>query len=217
MLLLHFVYVSGQYKDQTTKTIKTMLSNMAFFAAPSYETCVPTLIGQLQQRLHDVSYITSFDKTYDEDTLNGCYEKLEIVEECVKELYKMRNIDNYKLQQFIVKKESIEEEIVSLRLQREMKYAEWKKEVLQKGEDTIKISNQIHELRGIQKEFHDLFRNKHKKYRGVLKAVMFHNMVNTLLQLSSYEKENTPLLAFASAFKKGLIDAKVYNKLAKLA
>jgi hypothetical protein len=154
---------------------------------------------------------------YDEDTLNGCYEKLEIMEECVKELSEKRKTNSYILQQLLVKKQNVQDEIDTLLLERSMKYAKWKKEVLQKGEDTIKISNQIHELRGIQKEFHDLFRNKHKKYRGVLKAVMFHNMVNTLLCLSSYGKENTPLLAFASAFKKGLIDAKVYNKLAKLA
>ncbi len=190
---------------------------MTFFAIPSYQTCVPTLIGQLQQRLDDVSYITPFDKTYDEDTLNGCYEKLEILEKCIQELCKTRNVDIHTLQQFLVKKQNVVDEIDTLLLQRGMKYAEWKKEVLQKGEETIQIANQINELRGIEKEIHDLFLNKHKKYRGALTAVMFHNMMNTLLSLSSHKKENMPLLAFASAFKKGLIDTKVYNKLAKIA
>jgi hypothetical protein len=194
-----------------------MLLNMTFFATPSYETRVPTLIGQLQQRLRDVSYIIPFDKTYDEDTLNGCYEKLEIVEACIQEVYKKRIIDNSKLQQFMVKKENIETEIEVLLLQREIKYAEWKKEVLRIGDETTKITNHIKELYGIEKEIHKLFLNKHKGRREALMAAMFHNMVNTLLTLSSYEKENMPLLAFASAFKKGLIDANVYNKLAKLA
>jgi hypothetical protein len=193
-----------------------MFSFMAFFASPSYNTCVPTLIGELQQRLHDVSYIIPFDKTYDEDTLNGCYEKLEILEACIQEVYKKRSIDNYKLQQLIIKKESIEAEIEALLSQREMKYVEWKKDVLRIGEETIKITNHIKELRSIEREIHKLFLNKHKG-REALMAAMFHNMVNKLLYLSSYEKENTPLLSFASAFKKGLIDAKVYTKLAKLA
>lgn len=192
-----------------------MFSQMAFFA-PSYKTCVPTLIGDFQQRLHDVSHIIPFDKIYDEDTLNGCYEKLEIVEACIQELYKKRSIDNYKLQQFIVKKENIETEIEALLLQREIKYAEWKKEVLRIGDETIQITNHIKELLAIEKEIHKLFLNK-RKGREALMAAMFHNMMNTLLQLSSYKKENTPLLAFASAFKKGLIDAQVYTRLAKLA
>lgn len=190
---------------------------MEFFATPCFETCVPTLIKQLQHRYQDVSYVIPFDRTYDEDTLNGCYEQLEIVNECIKELSENHKGNIHKMQQFLHKKQCIQYEIESLLIQRSIKYAEWKQDVLKQGEEAIQIANKINELHAIENEFNKLFQVRYRKARGALMAAMFHNMVNTLLSLSSYKKENTPLLAFASAFKKGLIDAKVYNKLAKLA
>lgn len=187
---------------------------MKFLAQSTFETCIPSLITKFQQQLENISDIIPFDKMYDEDTLSGCYEKLDMIERRIQEITEQYKIDNYALQQFIIAKQEAEEEIEKLLLQRASKYAKWKKEVMQIGEETIRISNQIKELRSIEREFNALFRKKYNK--GALAVVMFHNMVNTLLHLSSYNKENTPLGSFMNAFTKGLIDINVYKKLCKL-
>lgn len=190
-----------------------MFWKRAMFTQKGYETCIPKLVSRLQERLINIPDIIPFDKVYDEDTLNGSYEKLEILNHRIEDIMNAKIIDREALCEFIHMKESTEQDIEELLLDRFMKYAEWKKGVMKISEDTIQINEYLCELATIDLEFEKLTNRRIKI--DTFAVTKFHNMVNTLLHLSSYRKENLPSLAFASAFNKGLIDNKLYKRLIK--
>jgi hypothetical protein len=190
-----------------------MFWKRAMFTQKGYETCIPRLISNLQERLNNIPDIIPFDKLYDEDTLNGSYEKLEILNQRIDEIMNAQRLDTETLREFVHMKQSTEQDIESLLLDRFMKYAEWKKGVMKITEDTIQFHEYLCDLAAIDIEFQKLMNKRIKM--DTFAVTKFHNMVNTLLHISSYRKENLPSLAFASAYNKGLIDSKLYKRLIK--
>ncbi len=176
----------------------------------SFKTCIPQLISQYQKKL-DSLVIKSFDIIYDEDHLNSTYEKLDILSNKIADVLREPVIDYDVLNKFMDMKQSTEQEIEELLLQRAVKYAEWKKHVMQIHEERTKLEEEFQELMSIENEFNRIMQNRKKL--DVLTVAKLHHKVNVLLKLSGHAKENTPYASFFSAYNKQLIDNALCKRL----
>jgi predicted transcriptional regulator len=162
----------------------------------------------MKLKLNSKLEVVPFDEIYDEEPLNNKYDALNSLNEAIKYT---RGQSPEIIQKLMDTQENLEEEIQELLLQRTMKYGDWKKEVMQQSETKIQLSIKIQELKHI-----DTYINKVVKRRAkldVMSTTTLHNMINTLLNISGYQKVNSPYHAFTTAFKNGLIDNNAYNKL----
>ena len=179
-----------------------------FQKVPRNHTCIARIITEKESELRSKLDIQPFDEIYDDDALNSKYDELNslnneieyALRKCPKAIKELMNI-----------KQNLELHIDELLLQRAIKYADWKKEVMRLSEIKIQLSNEIKELEEIDASINNLV--KKRKKLDIMSVTMFHNMINTLLRVSGYQKENTPYNAFTTAFKKDLIDNRVYKKL----
>ena len=181
--------------------------------ADKEHTCIPELISDLQLKLKTRLSIEPFDEIHDEDALNATYDKIKILNNDIDNALKQTPLVYKTLYELMNKKQETEKHLDDLLLERAVKYAEWKKQVMQLTDEKLKLSDQIKELRSIDVNVKSLLKSWSRVDSMV--AVKFHNMINTLLKLSGYQKENTPYAAFTSAFNKGLIDKTLYKRLAK--
>lgn len=166
-------------------------------------SCVPSIIDKLTQKLESKQFIQPFDQVFDEDQLEASYHKLNVINELLEKEPCNQNILEHK--------KDIENDIENLLLSRIVKYSEWKQSILKNMDDVIEIQKQINELIVIQQHIQNFMSNRKKT--DVITLTLFHNMINTLLHISSHKKENTPYGTFISAYKKGVISKELFEKL----
>jgi ABC-type phosphate transport system auxiliary subunit len=179
-----------------------------FQQTPIVYTCISTLIREFQLELNTKLDVQPFDEIYDEDVLNNKYDELRALNELIK-CTQGQSPDV--VQRYMHTQENIEEQIQELLLQRAIKYADWKKEVMRLSETKLQLSHQIQDLKHIDANISKLMKKRTKL--DVMSTTTFHNMINTLLSVCGYQKENTPYHAFTVAFNKGLIHNSVYKRL----
>jgi hypothetical protein len=182
-----------------------------FQKAPCNHTCISRIITDKESELRAKLDVQPFDEIYDDDVLNNKYDELNYLNEKLQKALCKYPKGHYIVQNLTRPKQILETQIEELLLQRAIKYADWKKEVMRLSDMKIQLSNQIKELEHIDASIDNLMKKRTKL--DVMSITMFHNMINTLLSVSGYQKENTPNNAFAIAFNKGLIDNRVYKKL----
>jgi hypothetical protein len=179
-----------------------------FQKVPRNHTCIARIITEKEFELRSKLDIQPFDEIYDDDALNSKYDELNCLNNEIE--YAIRKSPKV-IKELMNIKQDIESHIDELLLQRAIKYADWKKEVMRLSEIKIQLSNEIKELGDIDVSINNLL--KKRKKLDVLSVTLFHHMINTLLSVSGYQKENIPYNAFKTAFNKGLIDNNVYKKL----
>jgi predicted transcriptional regulator len=179
-----------------------------FQQAQVNNSCIPTLISKLQLELNSKLDVQPFDEIHDEDVLYIKYDELHALNEKIKYT---RGQSPDVVQRLMHTQENLEEQIQELLLKRAIKYADWKKEVMRLSETKLQLSQQIQDLKHIDANINKLMKRRTKL--DVMSTTTFHNMINTLLSVSGYQKENTTYHAFTAAFNKGLINNSAYKRL----
>lgn len=174
-------------------------------------TIIPKLLTKLQIELDTSLQIQPFDKVFDEDSLSSNYEKIHMLDRSIEHILNTTPIDFDVMYRFIELKQQTEKDIEDILLQRAIRYAEWKKEVMILTERQLEVMDTIKELKHIDTSIQRLLSSRPKV--DIMFATMFHHMINTLLKVAGYDKQNIPYLAFTTAFNKGLIDMKVCKRL----
>lgn len=188
------------------KTLKVNGSN-----CNANHTIIPELLTKLQTEFDTTLQIQPFDKVFDEDSLASNYEKIHMLDKSIEHVLNTTPIDFDVMYRFIELKQETEKHIEDILLSRTIRYAEWKKEVLILTERQLEVMETIKELTHIDASINMLLSKCSKV--DIISATMFHNMINTLLKVAGYDKQNIPYSAFTTAFNKGLIDMTVYKRL----
>jgi hypothetical protein len=177
------------------------------------------------------SKLVSFDKLFDEDTLDAKNEQLNIITTEIENVeHRMMNIilrgddEHYtqtaeyaslaqKMLLFHDKEKNIQEEMDMLITIREKLYQTWKLDYIRNAEHFADAQTKLREINDIENSLIKLVNNKVKANNNVILLVYIHSQVNKLLAIANINKEKSPYAAFKVALHNQLINNNVYEML----
>lgn len=177
------------------------------------------------------SKLVSFDKIFDEDTLDAKHEQLKIISteienlenkmmNCIlrgDEVHYTQTAEYSELAQkmllFHDKEKEIQQEMDSLIASRDDLYKVWKNDYIRNAEHFTDAQDKLRQVSEIENSLIKLVNNKVKANNNVILLVYIHSQVNKLLTLANINKEKAPYNAFKTAWHNQLIDDKVYEML----
>lgn len=177
------------------------------------------------------SKLVSFDKVFDEDTLDAKHEQLKIITLEIENLEnRMMNCilrvdevhytqtEEYselaqKMMLFHDKEKEIQQEMDTLISSRDNIYKVWKEDYIRNAEHFAEAHNKLRQINDIENSLIRLVNNKVKANNNVILLVYIHSQVNKLLALANINKEKSPYNAFKVAWHNQLITDNVYEML----
>ena len=177
------------------------------------------------------SKLVSFDKVFDEDTLDAKQEQLKIITQEIENLeYMMMNCilrDNevhytqteeyselaQKMLLFHDKEKEIEQEMEALISSRDNLYKVWKEDYIRNAEHFADAQTKLRQINDIENSLIKLVNNKVKANNNIILLVYIHSQVNKLLVLANINKEKSPYNAFKVAWNNQIITDSIYEML----
>ena len=177
------------------------------------------------------SKLVSFDKVFDEDTLDAKQEQLKIITQEIESLeYMMMNCilrDNevhytqteeyselaQKMLLFHDKEKEIQQEMEALISSRDNLYKVWKEDYIRNAEHFADAQTKLRQINDIENSLIKLVNNKVKANNNIILLVYIHSQVNKLLVLAKINKEKSPYNAFKVAWNNHIITDSIYEML----
>lgn len=177
------------------------------------------------------SKLVSFDKVFDEDTLDAKQEQLKIITQEIESLeYMMMNCilrDNevhytqteeyselaQKMLLFHDKEKEIQQEMEALISSRDNLYKVWKEDYIRNAEHFADAQTKLRQINDIENSLIKLVNNKVKANNNIILLVYIHSQVNKLLVLANINKEKSPYNAFKVAWNNQIITDSIYEML----
>lgn len=177
------------------------------------------------------SKLVSFDKLFDEDTLDAKHEQLKIITVEIENLeHRMMNCiiksdevhysetEEYseltqKMLLFHDKEKEIQQQIDTLISTRDNLYKVWKDDYIRNAEHFAEAQTKLREINDIENSLIRLVSNKVKANNNIILLVYIHSQINKLLTLANINKEKSPYNAFKVAWHNQLINDNVYDML----
>lgn len=177
------------------------------------------------------SKLVSFDKVFDEDTMDAKHEQLKIITLEIENLENMMmncimrcdeihytQTEEYselaqKMLLFHDKEKEVQQEMDSLISTRDNLYKAWKEDYIRNAEHFAEAQNKLRQINDIENSLIKLVNNKVKANNNVILLVYIHSQINKLLTLSNINKEKSPYNAFKLAWNNQLITDNVYDML----
>ena len=177
------------------------------------------------------SKLVSFDKVFDEDTLDAKQEQLKIITlaienlenkmmDCILRVDEVHYTESeeysdlaMKMLLFNDKEKQIQQEMDTLISSRENLYKIWKEDYIRNAEHFANAQNKLRQINDIENSLIKLVNNKVKANNNIILLIYIHSQVNKLLSLANINKENSPYNAFNVAWYNKLITDNVYGML----